>query len=218
MNSNTIRAIAVAITLPFTVTACGDGSSEKPDYVSASALCGGAFGPHAAKALEDITGSKKFSPYGVRDQSINDFVDEFGYWDEASPAGPETHSFCPIFTGKSSPMEVTIDFELADDGIPKNSEVDPRLFQYPIGRAAFASGKNAIIYFECISPRLDDSKDSPALIRSHMWSGIPPKSEEKKRANDNMSVMHAAALEIAKRLKCKNNGDLPAKPVLEPKS
>ncbi|MCX4969669.1 hypothetical protein OHA98_33930 [Streptomyces sp. NBC_00654] len=101
-----------------------------------------------------------------------------------------------------------------DVGDPGNPE-GTRLF--PLGKEAVARSRVAGLYFECVSPRLDGSRNRPARIYGGL-EGAANRGDAVENLVANLTVIHAASLAVAEELECENDGGLPREldPNLQP--
>ncbi|PJE96826.1 hypothetical protein CUT44_16055 [Streptomyces carminius] len=146
--------------------------------------------------------------------------EEFNSQPELDGSPRNVHDFCLIYTDKSADLtDVAITFEITDsDRLGNPDDLDPDYSIYPMGRRTLSAEDKAVVYFECAGSEMNSSTDSPALIKSELRHRYDPavKGQEAKEAN--MTVLHSAALAVARELKCEDDGGLPAEPVLTPKA
>lgn len=218
---NAAGTVCMALALALGATACGgnSGDSGKREFVAAEELCEGAFPPAAARALETVTGEKQFNQNSTGEGvsgTAEALSEEFRSYYGADGSPWDDHDFCRVHTEKSaSRPDVWISFEILDsDRLDGDADTSPEFDVYPMGRTALSGERRALVFFECASSGMN-SEESPALIMAvmHMWEAAV---QGRKAKEANMTVLHSAALAVARELKCEDDGGLPAAPVLRP--
>ncbi|WP_335941312.1 hypothetical protein [Streptomyces sp. PTD5-9] len=89
---------------------------------------------------------------------------------------------------------------------------------YTMGKLSEAAPAGAFLYFECVSPQFKGSKERPMRIVGSFSHREATAQKTPEHLAENMTIVHAASLAVAKKLQCENNGGLPEKPVLTPRS
>ncbi|WP_143203537.1 hypothetical protein [Streptomyces sp. CB01580] len=89
---------------------------------------------------------------------------------------------------------------------------------YTMGKRSEAAPAGASLYFECVSPQFKGSKEHPMRIYGNFTHGKATAQNTLEHFAENMTIIHAASLAVAKKLQCENNGGLPEKAVLTPRS
>ncbi|MFF4474016.1 hypothetical protein ACFYZ3_31250 [Streptomyces sp. NPDC001599] len=215
-----LLSVAVAGSLLLGATGCGGEGDEEgvpDDYkvVAGTQLCGGsAVSADAAKALKVITGSSRFEASG----------DEYSIEQAATLLATMYNTphdrggdICRIYTPLDTP-----DFDLRVTW----SQVDPdakgspasKFTELKMGERTLAAADKADIQFGCKSGKVAGTGEVAHLeVGVEHWA-MPTEPEDNVRALKEAyaTVAHSFALAMAKELGCKNNGGLPAKPVLDP--
>ncbi len=214
----TLLSVAVAASLLLGVTGCGgdedkDGVPDDYEVVAGTELCGGnAVSSDAAKALKVITGSSRFEASGEEYTVKQAAADVVG-------AYPRTTMFedaCRVYTPLGTPdFELRITWDLVDQA--PTSTADPDYTVLKMGEETLTAPDKAIITFACQSNKLGNSDDVHIAIGVRR-GGMPkpPEGDVEELKDAYATVAHSFALAMAKELGCKNNGGLPAKPVLDP--
>lgn len=197
-------------------SACSGKDDDRLQTASADKVCDGAF-RYAPGDLEKLAGGDKDYP-----DDDGDYLDtsvELVRKTQAEKAADSiglASSGCDV----SAPgHEVTVD----TDYYHPDDLVDKITLQggvsYNMGSYATAGYWNALLYFQCVSPELEDSREVPARIQislSHRLRGEEETAARGRGLRDtNMKVAHSAALSVARELECENDGGLPEKPVLK---
>lgn len=222
-NLRVIGAVALALGV---LAACGGGGDNEDadpqgkDLVSAEKLCDGIFSKNSVRALQDVTGVTKFQSIHTGDGlegTVKKIVEEY----DPDGASPQLHDFdlCLVYKPTSGGLsDIDITFSLNDGKDVGRGGKDPSFAKYKIGREALANTKVAVLYAECVSPKMPGSESSPALLRGELrHRGEPDGSAEKVR-KANLTLVNSAALALSKRLECRENAGLSETPNLAPLS
>lgn len=95
-----------------------------------------------------------------------------------------------------------------EDGLTKNP--DPRFTRYRMGAMALSQPSRAVLFFECKSKELDYSEPPKPVLLSGNITDNPNIAERDDNARlENLRVLHAVTLAVAKELGCQNNAGLP---------
>ncbi|MFB7189913.1 hypothetical protein ACFCZT_32410 [Streptomyces sp. NPDC056230] len=89
---------------------------------------------------------------------------------------------------------------------------------YTMGKRSGATSAGAFLYFECVSPRLKGSRETPMRIYGSFTHRKATAQNTPEHWAENMKIVHAASLAVAKELQCENDGGLPEEPVLKPRT
>ncbi len=112
--------------------------------------------------------------------------------------------------GSRSGEETTLAFHIYaphDVNYPGSAEGERR---FSLGKEAVANVRSAGIYFECVSPGLDGSKNRPARIYGGL-SKAHDRGDALENLMDNLQIVHSASLAVAKKLECEGDAGLPEK-------
>ncbi|MFJ2675275.1 hypothetical protein [Streptomyces sp. NPDC087525] len=218
---NATRAAGAVLALSLGVSACGDGSEdERPAFAGAEKVCDGILSDNTARAVEAMVGDKTF--HGTGDDALENTASAIKEFYAEDPGGRKyvgSKEFC-AFSGRmreAGSLEITFGIYRPDDVLGTDHAEDQRL--YRLGKRALAGSERSYLYFECVSPQIDGSDEQPARIDAvSRLANVGSWEVEDTRATReaHLTVLHAAALAVAKELGCENNGGLPEKVVLEP--
>ncbi|MFF8813212.1 hypothetical protein [Streptomyces pactum] len=182
------------------------------EVVSAGELCGGAL-RHSPRAVEEISGYKKFSNKGhdYLETSVEVVEETRKQRSQHSRGLIGARSVCEIPAAGPRSMKLLTDYyhPVELDG----NDVLPEGLVYDMGKYATADFTSALLYYTCVSPEVKGSEEDPARIkiRLHVFG-----RDGKKPSRDAlMKVAHSAGLSVARELECENDGGLPEKPVLD---
>ncbi|MFI1175059.1 hypothetical protein [Streptomyces melanogenes] len=203
------------------VVACGGGDADgdsKRKFLGATELCEGAFSVEGAVALRVVTGAELFypSPEGEGVSAVaTDLEHDFL---RREPSSPE-HTLCSVYRkGGNDFTDARLRFSLAGKYELDNSDLASSQHPYAMGKLATAGVKRSYLYFECVSPRLPGSAESPALIGGEISDRHPPDKDSRPLWEASLTTLHSAALALAKELGCARDGGLPPKATLVPVS
>ncbi|WP_311765346.1 hypothetical protein [Streptomyces zingiberis] len=209
--------MAVVGLLNLVATGCGgDGDGETADEsLAGTQLCGGeAVSAEASEALRVITGSSRFGTTAEKStvaQAATDLVEAF-----PAPTGGRD-DICRIYTADGTPdFTIRVTWGL-DEGPPTgNPAADYTVLK--MGERTLAAENRASVRFACRSDRLSDaSRVGHIVVGVERWM-MPKGPEEDVEALKDAyaTVAHSFSLAMAKELRCEKNGELPARPVLDP--
>lgn len=212
------RTLLPSLTALAALTSCA-GEEGGSNVLDASDVCGGALSPEAARSLESLTGEKNFLESQeeeireVADDISKEFLSRRGT--DGSPW--DKHILCSIRKErKATDADATIMFGIENRRDLEKDEYATSFSIYDMGRISLASADEAVIYFDCSSPRMTHSDLNPSLLRAEFINSQEPVITEEEEKEANLKILHSAALALAKELKCEHNGGLPAEPSLEP--
>ncbi|MFD5767643.1 hypothetical protein ACFWIN_17685 [Streptomyces sp. NPDC127049] len=175
--------------------------------------CDGTLSPDAARALETVLNTKRFSddPRGGLERATSALVEDYPESWRRTPA----HSLC-----RTSPptgmAEVEIEFRLLrrDADLPGNQHAAD-LHPYDMGVEALSGPRAAQLYVRCVSSGLGGSDKRPALImaqldflRSKLPDTVPIREA-------NLTILHSTTLAVVRELGCENDAGLSEKPVFK---
>ncbi|MFI6403644.1 hypothetical protein [Streptomyces sp. NPDC050548] len=202
--------------LVFGASACGAGdkSTDETD-LTASQVCASAFDASAAKSLQRIGDTSKFTELPGSDDSGQS--NKFSLENAASTVHKDQtqRSQCVVFKAgdKSGHPLISIDFS-ASKYVPKTetsgSGGDSENTFYPIGSYAQTGGTgSALLYFTC--PTQDPTKASSTTpyIRASLTSA-PGQIPTKATGRDLMTVLNSLSGAMAKQLDCASQAALPS--------
>lgn len=201
---NLIAGLLVAVC----ATACSSGPEPQSPYVNAAEVCDEVFAGGLEKTVESVTGATSFERRagGGVEQLIEKI--KKGYASDRSWSPRE--ELCEMAAkGGRSTEDTTLSFHIyapQDVNYPGNPEGAKR---FSLGKEAVANVRSAGIYFECVSPRLDGSKNRPARIYGGL-SKAHDRGDAPENLMDNLRVVHVASLAVAEKLECEDNAGLPA--------
>ncbi|MFI7287279.1 hypothetical protein ACIBRY_11630 [Streptomyces anulatus] len=203
------KTLIAALVVAVCATACGSAPEPQSPYVNAAEVCDGVFAGGLEKTVETVTGATSFerrSGDGM-DQLIEKI--EKGYASGRSWSPRE--DLCEMAAkGSRSGEETTLAFHIyapQDVNYPGSAKGERR---FSLGKEAVANVRSAGIYFECVSPQLDGSKNRPARIYGGL-SKAHDRGDALENLMDNLRVVHSASLALAEKLECEDNAGLPGK-------
>ncbi|WP_335941314.1 hypothetical protein [Streptomyces sp. PTD5-9] len=198
------------------VGAAGCGKEEPPDYVGAGQVCGGIFAGPLEKTVESVTGGTSFAwTNGKGMQRVVDGLKDAYVSGHRWAIGGQLCQISPKDGGQKSRARINFDMyapEDLDGSYSRNGR------DYTMGKDSGAAPAGASLYFECVSPEFKGSKENPMRISGGFTHGKATAQKTPEHFAENMKIIHAASLAVAKKLQCENNGGLPEKAVLTPRS
>ncbi|MEV7871026.1 hypothetical protein AB0P17_34125 [Streptomyces sp. NPDC088124] len=204
----------VVLALGAVAVACGSGGEDESPYVGAAEVCDGVFAGPLEKTIESVTGATSFSR--LTGEGVGRVSENIKDGHASGRSWTVGEKLCKIpAKGTSSRENATIDFSIyapQDIGDPKPRE-GSRFFA--LGTEAVASPRGARVYFECVSPQMKGSDEQPARIYAALVH-VKDRGDALENLQANVTVVNAAALAVAERLDCENNGGLREKPDLRP--
>ncbi|MFE7353605.1 hypothetical protein ACFU8Q_10435 [Streptomyces sp. NPDC057543] len=197
-------------------TGCGE-EKEPPRYVGAAEVCDGLFKGPLAKTIESVTGATSFS--WTSPKNMDRVVEGLKAGYESGHRWAVGGELCVLYPKRGAPADKSrINFDMY---APEDLEVsgDPgRGRYYTMGKLSYAVPRGSSLYFECVSPQLEGSKERPLRVNGHFYHPEATAQNTPEHLAANLTIMHAASLAVAKKLQCENNGGLPEKPVLKPRT
>jgi len=208
--------LAVALVLVTSGGASACGSDTEESFVGADEVCGGVFDGPVHKTVESVMGSKSLyrTPSNGMDRVIEAIKDGYALGRNWAP-GAELCSL--LAKGAVTRDATTISFHIYDPRDVSDPEASNGGRLYRMGTLSEGNPRAAVIFFECVSPQLKGSKDHPARIGGELLNTKVRAGDPLAHSDDNLTVMHAVSLAVAKKLQCRDNGGLPDKPDLRPK-
>ncbi|MEU0158127.1 hypothetical protein ABZ154_04595 [Streptomyces sp. NPDC006261] len=191
-------------------------ASKEDPFVGAAEVCNGLFAGPLAKKVESVTGDTVFSRSGSR--KMEGVVDALKRGHESgrswatgaelcrlSPKGGGTRDRGALSFSMYAPQDV------GDRRLPEGWQL------YTMGKQSEVGPGGASLYFECVSPQLKGSENTPLRIRGGFGRGRSDAPDTRELRDANLEILHAASLAVAKELDCKGNAGLPEKPDLRPR-
>ncbi|MFI7892527.1 hypothetical protein [Streptomyces sp. Cmuel-A718b] len=208
MNRNGKTLIA-GLLLAVCATACSSDPEPQSPYVNAAEVCDGVFAGDLEKTVETVTGATSFERRAGG--GMGDVVEEIQKGYASGRSWSPREELCEMAAkGSRSGEETTLAFHIyapQDVNYPGNPEGTKR---FSLGKEAVANVRSAGIYFECVSPRLDGSKNEPARIYGGLGKA-QDRGDALENLMDNLHVVHSASLAVAEKLECEGNAGLPEK-------
>ncbi|MEU2798969.1 hypothetical protein [Streptomyces sp. NPDC006863] len=208
MNRNGMTLI-VGLLVAVCASACSPDPEPQSPYVNAAEVCEGLFAGDLEKTVEAVADATSFKrrPGGGMNRLVETIEKEYASGRNWSPGG----DLCELAAeGSRSYEETVLRFHLYaphDVNYPGSAEGERR---FSLGKEAIANVRSAGIYFECVSPRLDGSKNRPARIYGGL-SKAHDRGASLENVMDNLEVIHFASLAVAEKLECEGDAGLPQK-------
>ncbi|MFB7913145.1 hypothetical protein [Streptomyces sp. NPDC056061] len=199
------------VILGVSTSACGE---EPPDHYEAGQICEGLFSGPLEKTIESVLGAKSFDSNGKggMQRAVDGLKKAYESGHNWAPGGTLCE-ISPQGIGTKSDSRIYFDMYMPRDLEDKYSS---KKRYYLMGKRAAASPLGASIYYECVSPQFEGSKERPMRIYGSFVRAQASRENRPDYVDENMQIAHAASLAVAKKLQCENNGGLPEKPVLTP--
>ncbi|MFE5796669.1 hypothetical protein ACFQ8C_29400 [Streptomyces sp. NPDC056503] len=194
-------------------TACGGDEEPEPERVTAAEQCDDTLSPEAARALEVVLGTEKFShdPRGGLERSVDGLAEDYA----KAERRPPSHSLCRA--SRPGVHEVAIGFRLYRDDDLLGDGRYAGIHPYDMGVEAHAGPERAYLFVRCVSPRLKGSDSRNARIKgtlTYNWSKLPDTVPVREAT---LTVLHSVTLAVVRKLGCENDAGLTEKPVFKPK-
>lgn len=205
----------VVVSLGLVLGACVDSGSDESEkrLVTSSEICEGIFSGDVARVLEKTTATHEFFPFEWR-SGIAETAEsiKLAYAPGGAPGRSEKVNLCLVYRPNSTTPDIEIGFSLSEEKEFSSDGLD--LVRYELGRHALAGTEKALLYSECVSPKLGGSSEHPALLRGQLSRDFrsPTPAEETREAN--LRLLAAATRALARFLQCENDADMPEAPVL----
>ncbi|MGW0646417.1 hypothetical protein [Streptomyces badius] len=201
------KTLIAGLVVAFCATACASDPEPQSPYVNAAEVCEGVFASDLEETVEAVTGATSFKrrPGGGMERLIETIEKEYASGRDWSPGG----ELCEMSAkGSSSTDGTALRFHIYaphDVNYPGNPEGARRFL---LGKEAIANTRSASIYFECVSPQLDGSKNRPARIYGGL-SNARDRGDALGNLMENLAVLHSAVLAVAENLECEKGAGLP---------
>ncbi|MFG2984781.1 hypothetical protein ACGFYQ_26595 [Streptomyces sp. NPDC048258] len=120
---------------------------------------------------------------------------------------------CSVQKGPEAGIaDLTVTAERVRPAVADASHTGPGTARYALGRGAWADADKAVVYVDCISPKLPGADGAtPAVLAVRAWNRTFPQGDAAKYREANLALAHAASVALAKELGCRDNGGLPDK-------
>ncbi|MFC9260255.1 hypothetical protein [Streptomyces hydrogenans] len=172
--------------------------------------CDGTLSPEAARALETVLETKRFShdPRGGLERGANELVRDHETATGLTLNPPMCRAQPP--TGMAR-VDIRFGLYVEDDLF---GDVHPRgLHPYGMGVEAQAGPKKAYLFVRCVSPRLKGSDTRPARIRGTLVFNRSELPDTVPVREATLTVLHSVTLAVVRKLDCEDNAGLDEKPV-----
>ena len=191
--------------------------SERKPYVRADEVCDGLFVGRLAGMVEDVTGHKIFSGAS---NGMKDVVESLktGYASGHLWAAGDT--LCRLSPKGARPTDVSgeVAFSMYHPADLEEEAPSSAIKRYGMGKIATSGQGGASLYFECVTPKLQGSEESPLRIAGGFIRGKSSVPDTSEYRDAKMIILHAMSLMVTEKLECENNAGLPETPVLTPSS
>ncbi|MEI7034962.1 hypothetical protein [Streptomyces pratensis] len=212
------RALTAALVVTIGVggVACGSDSDSQSPHVDASQVCDGIFAGRLENTLQAVAGGTLFGRRSA--DSVERVIQKIKEGYASDRSWLTSQKLCEITVEGESPRDATvISFSIyapQDVGDPGDPEGTLR---FPLGKEAVARTRSAGLYFECVSPQVEGSKDRPVRIRGGLGYA-EDRGDAVQNLVANLTVLHAASIAVARELECEEDGGLPERlsPDLQP--
>ncbi|MBK3575301.1 hypothetical protein JHN63_16060 [Streptomyces sp. MBT65] len=216
--ASTVVAVAA---LAASLAAC-DSSEQTGKSKGTSAqtkLCGANLSAGTRRALLDALGSRTYDWEWTNRRRLGDPTepDQKSLGDAAKKlvagfraTGTDEYQEYPLCYA-SDPSVATTMIDLSfffRKAIPESPA--SQLTSYKLGKLSLARSSRAYLYMECSSGKFG-SGDEPVLIQAKLGRFRPPARESETKRMENLNVLHAVSLAMAKELGCKDDAGLPAR-------
>ncbi|MEU2656173.1 hypothetical protein ABZ615_12705 [Streptomyces sp. NPDC007325] len=209
-----LRFAVLGLSACLLVTACGGQGKPEPERVTAGQQCDETLTPDAARSLETVLGTKRFShdPKGGLERVTSELIQDYTKPVRGTPYRYLCRAGLPVGSGTAS-IDVRFGFYEEDDLF---GEVHPRgLHPYDVGVEAQSGPKRAHLFVRCVSPRFEGSDKRPARVggrldfsRSELPDTVPVREA-------NLTILHSVTLAVVRKLGCEDDAGLTEKPVFK---
>ncbi len=201
------KTLIAGLLLAVCATACSSDPEPQSPYVNAAEVCDGVFAGDLEKTVETVTGATSFERRAGG--GMGELVEEIEKGYASGRSWSPREELCEMAAkGSRSGEETTLAFHIyapQDVNYPGNPEGAKR---FSLGKEAVANVRSAGIYFECVSPQLDGSKNRPARIYGGLGKAHD-RGDAQDNLMDNLRVVHSASLALAEKLECEDSAGLP---------
>ncbi|MFD8011257.1 hypothetical protein [Streptomyces sp. NPDC058955] len=211
---STLKSAVIGLVVCLVATACGASEAPEPKRVTAGQQCDDTLSPDAARALETVLKTKRFShaPRGGLKRSADALVTDYAKSEGRTPS----RSLCRVNPSTGGLDEVAIEYRYWRDVNLHKDRHSARLHPYGVGVEALSGSVGAHLYVTCVSSRLPGSEKRPARIWGVLrvaWNMVPDTVPIREA---HLTILHSATLAVVRELGCENDAGLTEKPVLRP--
>ncbi|MET7787712.1 hypothetical protein ABZS93_14005 [Streptomyces sp900116325] len=206
----TTAAVAVLAT-PLTACDSKDQADKKTSAAPApQTLCGIKLPEDAERALLDLLGAQKLDTSGSR-SSVRDTAEALS---AGRASGDNDYELCRAFGPSSETRSITFTFSTTDE-VPKQPA--SQFTQYKMGAMALSRPRSALLFMKCSSDRFASGFDDPVVIRGELYNMMPTGKSNDTLTQENLNVLHAVSVGLARNLGCANNAHLSSEFSMPPK-
>ncbi|MFJ4621424.1 hypothetical protein [Streptomyces sp. NPDC088812] len=207
-----LTALAVCV-LGVALTGCGGGEpTDGATGATASAttasgtLCGAALTEAARDSLRDLVGADGYETLGSED-GPQEAADALAADATATGASTDDHELCRAYDASDGSSNGTsVAYGLVDAEPENPASVFTR---YRMGSAtALARARNAVVFLKCSSDLFKDGEEH--LIQGELINRSTSLEDTEATRQENLTVLHAASLAVARALGCADTAGLPA--------
>ncbi|MFF3056364.1 hypothetical protein [Streptomyces sp. NPDC057909] len=193
----------------------GCDSKDQADKDRAAApqtLCGIQLPGDAERALLDLLGAQKLDTFGSR-HGVRNTAQALA---TGRASGDDNgYELCRAYGPSSDSSSITLKFSTADE-VPK--EPASQFTRYKMGAMALSRPRSALLYMKCSSDQFASGFDDPVVIRGELYNMTSAGESDNTVTKENLNVLHAASLGLAKKLGCRDSAQLPSKFTMPPKA
>lgn len=224
LSTKPVRQLAatgmVVAALVASLASC-DSNGQTGNSPTASAqtkLCGANLSTGTRKALLAVLGSRTYDWEWSNQKHLDDTVeaDQKSLGDAAKrlvsgfrETGADDHEeypLCSAYDPSADNSAIDLSFYLPE-ALPEHPA--SQLTRYELGKLSLARSSRAYVYMECSSSTFG-SDDEPVSIEADLERSRIPAGESDTMRMENLNVLHAVSLAMAKELGCKDDAGLPA--------
>ncbi|MFF3504155.1 hypothetical protein [Streptomyces sp. NPDC003247] len=211
-------ALTAALTvcvLGAALTGCGGGEpTDGATGATASAtaasgtLCGAALTETARDSLRGLVGTDSYRTLGS-DDGPQEVADALVADATAGGTSTEDHELCLAYDASDdSSSGTSVAYGLVDAEPENPASVFTR---YRLGSAtALARAMNAVVFLKCSSGLFKDGDGKEHLIQGELVNRSTSLEDTEETRRENLTVLHAASLAVARALGCADTAGLPA--------
>ncbi|MFI8514685.1 hypothetical protein ACIGHB_26520 [Streptomyces sp. NPDC085460] len=192
-------------------TACA-GEKPEPERVTAEQQCDGSLSPEAARALETVLKTKRFSAAGEGglERVTNELAEDYTKF----PLWTHGRDLCEVnHPGNSGRLEIELRLRRDDD--PLGGGHAANLHRYDMGADALSGPGGADIVLFCVSPRFRGSDKRPARVQGALTLRKAKLPDTVPVREANLTVLHSVTFAVVRKLGCEDDAGLTEKPVFK---
>ncbi|MGW0860158.1 hypothetical protein [Streptomyces sp. NPDC002690] len=122
-------------------------------------------------------------------------------------SGVNDHFFCRVYGPAGAARPTSIAFALDDE---RPASPSGQFTRYRMGAMTLSRPRSAVLYIKCSSEQFTTSGGKPWGIRGELYNrGLPAGGDENIR-EENLNVLHAVSLALARQLGRADDAGLPA--------